>query len=368
MRKTLVLVVLGGLLVSMVCFGGPLSLCDYQSPETYLADMHLSFSYRYFDNPATVGTDVDSGRLALSYSQLADAPWMGYTFAGTGEITLTQLRPSGGLGQASGTLRFYMSEELPFFAFGGFETSMATGQLQMGLELRTGLGYGRFSDVTPLAKAFSIEEELLALDAIPSPLDDAVLLAVAEEIGRQAEYETIDDLVAAVEGPIEAATGVELDALAILTIEETILATGDERYCGWAVQAGIGYELLDPYAGERDFLLAVSTDAAFAPEPGSQFLLRASFSGPFEITEENTLSVTASYDYSVNETTSLLASYSLQRIKPAEKDATDSQSATLEVAFDVGEADVAVQLVVSKTADATDWSEDLVISAAMDLF
>ena len=368
MRKTLVLVMLGGLLGSMVCFGVSLSLCDYQSPETYLADMHLSFSYRYFDDPATVGTDIDSGRLALSYSQLADAPSMGYTLAGTGEITLTQLRPSGGLGQASGTLRFYLSEEMPYFAFGGFEASIATGQPQPGLEIRTGLGYGRFSDVTPLAKAFSIEEELLALDAIPASLDDAVLLAVAEEIGRQAEYETIDDLVAAVEGLIEAATGVELDALAILTVEEIILETGDERYCGWAVQAGIGYELLDPYGGGRDFLLAASADAALAPAPDSQLLLRASFSGPFEITEENTLSIKASYDYAVNERTTLLAGYSLQRVKPAGKDATDSQSATLEVSLDVGQADVAVQLVVSKAADATGWSKDLVISAAMDLF
>jgi len=332
--------------------------------------MHLGFSYRYFDDPATVGTDVDSGRLALSYSQLADAPNMGYTFAGMGEITLTQFRPSGGLGQASGTLRFYLSEEMPYFAFGGFETEtlIGTGQPQRGLEIRTGLGYGRFSDVTPLAKAFSIEEELSALDAIPASLDDAVLLAVAKEIGRQAEYETIDDLVAAVEGLIEAAIGVELDALAILSIEETILATGDERYCGWAIQAGIGYELLDPYGGERDFLLAASADAALAPAPDSQLLLRASFSGPFEITEENTLSITASYDYAVNERTTLLASYSLQRVKVMGKDATDNQLATLEVSLDVGQADVAVQLVVSKTADATGWSKDLVISAAMDLF
>jgi len=370
MRTTLALVVLGGLLASAVGFGGPLLLCDYRSPQTDLTDMHLGFNYRYFDDPATVETDVSSGRLALSFSRLVDAPGMGYTLAGSAEIALADLRPSSGLGQASGTLRFYMSEEMPCFAFGGFETSAATAteQPQIGLEVRTGFGYGRFSDVTPLAKAFTIEEELLDLEAIPDTLADDVLLAVAAEIGREAEYETIDDLVAAVEGLIEGAAGVELDAWSILAIEETILAVGDERYCGWAVQAGIGYELVDPYGGEQDFVIAASADAAFAPEPGSQLLLHASFSGPFEIVEENTLIVTASYDVAVNETASLIAGYTLQRVKPAQQEATDSQSATIEVAFDVGGADVAIQLVVSKTAEATDWSKEVVVSAAMDLF
>ena len=76
------MVVMGGLLVSAVSFGAPLLLCDYRSPETDLTDMHLGFNYRYFDDPATVETDVSSGRLALTFSRLADAPEMGYTLAG----------------------------------------------------------------------------------------------------------------------------------------------------------------------------------------------------------------------------------------------------------------------------------------------
>jgi len=370
MRKTLALGVLGGLLISAVSFGGPLLLCDYRSPQTDLTDMHLGFSYRYFDDPATVETDVSSGRLALTLSRLVDAPQMGYTLAGSAEFALADLKPKSGLGQASGTLRFYMGEELPYFAFGGLETSVATTAEgpQIGLEVRTGLGYGRFSDVTPLAKAVTIGEALLDLDAIPEPLADDVLLAVAAEIGRRVEYETIDDLVAAVEGVIEGASGVELDAWSILAIEETILAAGDERYCGWAVQAGVGYELVDPYGGEQDFVVAASADAAVAPEPGSQLLLHASFSGPFDIVEENTLSVSASYDVAVNETASLIAGYTLQRVKPAGEEATDSQSAAIEVAFDVGGADVAIQLAVTKSADATDWTKEVVVSAAMDLF
>jgi len=367
MKKVLTLMALGWVVMGVAGIGTPLSLCDYRSPETDLSSMHLCFHYRYFDDPETVSPDISSGRVALGYSRLVDSQSMGYSLAGTGEINLTDLQPTSGLGQAAGTLRFYLSEEMPYFAFGGLETSLATGRPQPGVEVRTGLGYGRFSDVTPLAKAFRIERKLLALEAIPHALTDEVLLAVAEEIGRQAEYETVDELVATVEGYIEEAAGVTLNARAILVIEEVILATGGARYCGGAVQAGIGYELIDPYGGKRDFVLVASADTAFAPEPGSQLLLRASFSGPFEIAEENTLTVSASYDYSVNGTTTLIAKYSLQRIKPFGLEATDTQSATLELAFNVGRADVAFQLALTKTADATGWSQDFVISAAMDL-
>jgi len=369
MRTTLALVALAGLLVSAAAFGGPLVLCDYRSPETDLTDMHLGFSYRYFDDPDTMETDVSSGRLVVSFSRLVDAPQMGYTLAGSAEFALAELRPDSGLGQASATLRFYLSEEMPCFAFGGLEASAATTAEDppIGLEIRTGLGYGRFSDVTPLAKAFTIEEALQNLGAIPRLADD-VLAAIAAEIGREAQYETTDDLVAAIEGLVEEATGAALDAWSILAIEQTVLATGNERYCGWAIQAGVGYELVDPYGGEQDFVIAASADAAFALEPRSQLLLHGSFSGPFEIVDENTLSVTASYNVAVDDTISLNAGYTLQRVKPAQKEASDSQAATIEVAFDVGGADVAVQLALTKTAEATGWSKEVVVSAAMDLF
>ncbi|HCP31820.1 TPA: hypothetical protein DIT45_00965, partial [Candidatus Acetothermia bacterium] len=279
--KRMVVGLLGCLLVGLLAVAAPLSLCDYHTPETSLSDMDLSFNYRYFDDPATEGIDVSSGRVSLGYNQLYDSPAMGFTLAGNGEVSLTGFSVTGWLGQGSGTLRYYLTEDMPFFGFGGVEGSLATGQPQPGLALSAGLGYGRFNDVTPLAKAFRIQNDLFALEAITDKLPDDVLMAIAKEIGRQIEYAEMKELVAAIETLIEDASGATLNARALLSIEEEILTTGNEKYCGWSVQGGVGYEIIDPFGGEKDLLITLSADAAFAPEPGSQFLFHASFFGPF---------------------------------------------------------------------------------------
>jgi hypothetical protein len=234
---------------------------------------------------------------------------MGFTLTGNGEVALTGFSVTGGLGQGAGTLRYYLGEETPFFGFGGVAGSLAMGQPQPGLALSAGLGYGRFNDVTPLAKAFKIQQDLVALEAITDRLPDEVLMAIATEIGRQIEYAELKDLVAAIETLIEDASGATLNARALLSIEDEILAAGDEKHCGWSVQGGIGYEIVDPFGGEKDILLTLSADAAFAPEPGSQLLFHASFFGPFDIIEENTLTATASYDYALSEDTTIIANY-----------------------------------------------------------
>ena len=360
MRVVLPVVILGALSVS--AWG--LSLCDYHSPMTSLTDAGLSFAYRYYDDGATPDVDVHSGRVGLNLDQLFDSPDIGYSFNGGAEITLAEFMPVGWLGQASGTFRYYLVEETPLFAFGGAEGSVASGMAS--LEVRAGVGYGRFSDVTPLAKAMTIQSELFDLDAIIGKIPGDVLLSVAEVIGREIEYDTIKELVADIEALIEAAAGVDLDARALLTIEEVVLATGDERMCGWAIQGGIGYEVIDPLGHARDIVLAASADAAFAGGPGDQWLFHASFSGPFDILNENTLSATLGYELELAEDSTLVADYALQRVQSADEVST-SHAASLAVSFDLGGADVGIALSLIKDASVADWSIDLSISAAMDL-
>ena len=367
MKRMMVVGLLGCLLVGVLAVAAPLSLCDYHTPETSLSDMNLSFNYRYFDDPATEGVDVSSGRVSLGYNQLYDSSDIGFTLVGIGEVALTDFSVTGGLGQGAGTLRYYLIEDMPFFGFGGVAGSLAMGQPQPGLALSAGLGYGRFNDVTPLAKAFKIQQDLIALEAITDRLPDEVLMAIATEIGRQIEYAELKDLVAAIETLIEDASGATLNARALLSIEDEILATGDEKHCGWSVQGGIGYEIVDPFGGEQDILLTLSADAAFAPEPGSQLLFHASFFGPFNITEENTLTATASYDYALSEDTTVIANYNLQRVQPLAQDAVDSQSASLAIAFNLSGANVSLQLALTKGVGAVDWSKEITISATMDL-
>ena len=223
------------LLVAAGVQGWGLSLCEYRSPKTALTDARLSFGYRYYDDASTTGVDVNSGRLGFDCDQLFDSPNYGFSLGGAAELTLNEFMPTAWLGQGTATFRYYPIEDALLFAFGGLEASMATGQPRPGIDVRVGVGIGRFSDVTPLAKAITIQKELIGLGALADPVSDDVLLAVAGAIGRRIEYELLKELVADIESLIEAVSGVDLDARALLTIEEIILATGDERRCGWAL-------------------------------------------------------------------------------------------------------------------------------------
>jgi hypothetical protein len=367
MKKTGVLLVLCAAVIGFALTGWAISLCDFHSPVTYLSDMRLSFGYRYFNDAATADVDVNLGRITLDYDQLFDSPDFGFTMFGSAELAVDSFVLIGWLGHGAGTFRYYLMEDVPLFTFGGLEASLATGQPQPGVDVVVGLGYGRFTDVTPLAKAMTIEEELRDLKALVDPLSDETLMAVANVIGRKIEYDALQDLVADVEALIEAESQAELDSRALLTIEEVILAVGDSRKCGWAIQGGIGYELVDPFGGARTIVVSISGDAAYANGPKDQLLLHASFTGPFDIFTENTLTATTTYEYALGEDSTFYADYTLQRVQPLGLVASASHAAGMSIGFDVGGADVTLQVSLTREAGDPGWSVDISLAAAMDL-
>jgi hypothetical protein len=75
-----------------------------------------------------------------------------------------------------------------------------------------------------------------------------------------------------------------------------------------------------------------ASDAPRSSGSASQLEFRASFSGPFDILNENTLTLRTSYDRALSETSSLQATYSCQRVQPLGLDASTTHSLTLLVA------------------------------------
>lgn len=353
---------------------GAVRLCDYKPPQTDLASLWLGGSYRYFDDPVTPAVDVNAGRAALTLNRLFDSPAFGYTVSGTGELGLVGFSVAGIAAQGAGAARYYFVPGEPFFGFGGFNVGYSTRQPQLGATLSVGAGYGRFTDVTPLAKAFRIQKLLLDRKVITGDLPDSVLLAVGEEIGRWKEYaagktpaDAAKDLAAEVVALIRKGVGVSIDPRSILAIEDEILATGAERYCGWAVQAGLGYELADPYGGPQDVVVTASVDAAYAPSQGAQLLIRGLAIGPFDIVNQHTLTVTLSYEQDLSATSALQASAVFQRIKPFDLDPKDSLSVNAQLTFVLGRANFGVGLALGKAADTPGWSVDLSLSVSMKI-
>jgi len=360
-------VLAAGALFAVAGGGATLSLCDYVSPETSLSHMSLSFAYRYYEGAFGTDTDVNAGKLRLDYGDLRDTGDFGYTLEAFGELSLQNLRIASGLGDARGTLRFYLEGERPLFAFGGAHLYMETGDASPGLQVNVGLGYGRFSDVTPLARAMRIEKMLLSRGSLKVPLSESVLMAMAKEIGRGAEYATVAELVDVLVKSVQNAAGVLLDPRVVLAVEDQVLVAGARRYCGWAAQIGIGYTVADPLDGPRDFLVTGEFDMALAPEEASQILLRARLSGPIDIFNTHRLGLSVSYENALGPASALNARLSATRVQVAGAEARTSLSASFGWSVTVGMTALSVQLTLAYPAGAVRVSKDISVSVVMAL-
>ncbi|MFO8034573.1 MAG: hypothetical protein R6U88_05365 [Candidatus Bipolaricaulota bacterium] len=354
-------------LAAVAVSASALNLCEYTMPETNIVEMSSSFSYRYYRDPARPAADINSGRFSIGYSHLYDTSLLGFELVGAGNFVLSELALASMDTQASGRMQRYLGADTPYFAYGGFDGGVTTEFPQPSLGVETGLGYGRFSDVTPLAKALRVERRLLEMGAVAASFPDGAVMDMAKEIGRAEEYETIADLLTAIEELILDATGTRLQARALLALEEIIEETGWERYCGWNVTLGASYDVLDPRGEGRDVMIKLAGDVALAPEPGSQMRLSASYSmPPYPAERKSSVNLTASYDYRLNDITSFHVDYLLRHDSYAER-SEGSQSATFQLAFSLGGVDVSVQLAFAKRAEAEEWTQDMVLSAVVRL-
>ncbi len=341
-------------------------VCDYHAPQTDLVDAKLDFSYRYFDDPATVGPEIDSGWMRLSYAQLYDSPDFGYSLDGLARVNLSSIVPSSGSGQINGTARYYSEREVPVYVFGEAdgEAEVSVAASELGLDLRAGVGYGRFYDVTPLAKTLRFQAELLSIGILSEPLGDDVLMQIATEVGRQIEYESTTDLVTMIETIIENNTGIFLDARALLLIEEALDSGDINRYCGWTVQAGFGMGL-SSISEPSAVLLAFTADLAQAEGYRAQWGVHMGLSGPYELAAEYDLTASASYEYILQANALLERSISYQRSKARNEQPVWNAGGTVELAFEIGTVDIAIQFELSRREDG--WARDLTLSASVDL-
>lgn len=363
--KRVVLLLL--MFLAVVWQAAAINLCDYRMPETNIADARLSFHYRYFHDPARPGAGMNDGRLAFTMSQLYDAPLLGFQLAASGDFVLRDFSLRGMDTQAGGRLQRYLAADEPFFAFGAFDAAFATGMLTPGLEVRTGIGYGRFADVTPLAKALRVERRLLDMGDLPAALPNETVMAVARVIGRAEEYESPGELLSAVDALVREASGVSISPAGLLEVEEIIQETGWQRYCGWNVSGGVGYEVLDPRGQIQDLSVILAADVALAPEPGSQLRLSASYAAVAHPTAGRSyITLGASFDQRISDTTHFVFEYALRQ--EAEGPVVrDRQSATFQLEVELGGISVAVQIAFGKRADAEAWTQDLMLSAVINL-
>jgi hypothetical protein len=351
--------------------GFSIPLCEYASPLTDLSTLVLSFAYQYHNDPYGLEDfDVNAGVFGTEYVRLYDAPEFGFDISFENEMLISTVDISAFDTVADGNYKRYFSSEDAYFAYAGASARSSSSFEAMGLSFNVGLGYGRFTDVTPLAKAVRIDEYLVTRGSLTGELHSVDLQIIAREIGSSSSYPSLADLLDVVLQIIEGSGLVKtggLDALDISEITRFIQEKGLSRYCGWDLKFGLGYALLDPSGGGNDLLIAGAFNYAFTTTPKVQFLVQGSFSGPTDLLETHRIDVTVAYDFLIADFLNLSTAYDFSRETWA-GEPTDIHNLSFDLLLTpVDTADVVLGVSLEHRPYYLEWNIDVQLSIQMEL-
>ena len=155
-------------------------LCDYRSPLTDLSNLVMSFSYEYVNDPyGAKERDVNAGRFVVDYKRLYDTAEYGFDVGVANQLDISLLDVSSYSTVADGNYKRYLTSDGDAFAFAGASVRSSSSYSSLGVSVDLGLGLGRFNDVTPLAIATRIDEDLVRRGRLTDHLRAADLLGVA---------------------------------------------------------------------------------------------------------------------------------------------------------------------------------------------
>lgn len=300
--KTVLSVIAISLVISSGVALAQVNICDYTPPRNELFALSLSGDYRYFNDKYLDNRDnISVGHLAVQgVSWLAEPEW-GYRLAGTARLELGQAIQFDISIASSAELRRYLDENL--FLFGGLASTGVPGQANLAVTLLAGAGWGRFRDVTPMAKALKVSEALHQEKILTQPLSQDQLNRIAQIIGRRAEL----GLTAILE-EIEKALGTTLGVRGVLVLQ-SVLSDESRRFCGFDLTVSAGYEVFDP-TGTNSAVIQIASNLARALDADSGFLANALWQADLPFTGYARLTASASYNRVLSPTATMTALYS----------------------------------------------------------
>jgi len=375
---------LPGLLVvaaaSVIC--SAVSICEYSTPRTDIADLSLSFAYDYHRDPYGIANeDVSTGRLDVVYSRLFDSADVGYNLDVTNYISVAVPEPPDYSILARGSLKRYVhsgvGEGFPVFGFAGITGRSAASYETIGLVMNLGVGYGRFTDVTPLAKAVQVDQALVRGGALEGHLSDPELISLAHDIDSAATYPTTAELLRAIEDRVLRQSGLlragGLDALASSEVERILTDDRFVRYCGGEFKVGLEYELIDPLLGANNLLANIGFNYAFTTTPQTQFLLEGSLAGAYEVWRGHRIEFAAQYNRVLAEQVAVEVGYAFARERFADRlgnvgDATWRHDVVLQLNLVPAYGTwVALEATFRLEPFFLEWAADITLSIGVDL-
>ena len=344
------------------------SITDYKVPVSMAKSLLLNADYNYSAVGDSTVANVGNGRVLYKhfYSSLPFS-W-NIDVDASGSKLDDETRHSVYL--TTGVNK-YLSDESNFFGFGRLQASHVKGFKQMQSRLSTGAGYGRFISATAFAKAIRIDNFLLKEDVITGHLDKETLIKLGNIIEREAEfkdkygatyeprwYETMEEVIKA-SGKLEGET---LGAMGILRIKEVLFyETIHDRFYGWDVRAGVGYDITTADKSDTDPSAEAAFSFSYPISLSTQINHRTQYNSNFgDFGNEYTIVSATDYIYELSNRIDFMGSYQFQSVKAtATEDALNGHALRTSFIFYIENK---INFVVNGHLDKTgelDWNKSI---------
>ncbi|MBI1924293.1 hypothetical protein HYR99_08575 [Candidatus Poribacteria bacterium] len=262
----------GGLVLSILVFSSVsaqnVSITDYQVPVSTADQLIIDFSANY----AKIGADTTTskGNVDGVYKRFYDSLPFGYSIdmIGSGSVVRDIIRDKYQTdyildGEARVKKYLLRNNAVLKNLFGSvrLNSSLLKSYNQPASAVTVGVGYGRFIEATPLAKAVRIEAFLMKEGELKGRLPKAAILEVSQIINRRQEYqdkyggvykkEWYDDIEAVIResGLLHEDA---LGAIGVLRMNEALEREKiAERFYGWDVTLGSKFDITQPDTDQR---------------------------------------------------------------------------------------------------------------------
>ena len=348
-----------------------LPLCNYRPPVTDLSNLGVSGTYQYHEDPYGVSDrDVNAGQLSFSYTRILDHPSYGFSGSVKNDMSLSAFNPPSYLLTGNGRIRRYVAPDDVAFVFGGGTGKVASPYEAVGISAEFGFGYGRFIDVTPLAKAMRIDADLFTRKSISKHLDQAALRKIADVIADRGSYKALADLLRILQDYVQQTGLVKLgglDALDLFQMKDIVEDAQFERYCGGTMTLGFTNELVNALGEPLGLFVTAGMSFAVAASPEEQVLARGAVSASPNAVRDHRLELTASYERVVLDMITISGSCSFSHeVRDGSPTDISNLSGTMVLSLSA-KTHLSVGMRLAYETGFRDWSKDISVLLSMDL-
>ncbi len=234
-----------------ICFtySQKVNVTDYQVPVSRATVFRFDGNWSWSQNGSTVTSNDARGKVLYKtfYSSLPLAWFLNVDAIGGKNLSLYNHNV-----KIDASFQKYFLESADFFGSAQLVLQHENSYRQIASDITVGFGYGRYINATALAKAVRIEGHLLRDNVIKGNLPKETMIAIANIIDRQQEYEEVyqatfetfwfDDIEKEIQksGLIDefggvGSIGIQRMRQVLFNINEKV----NDRFYGWVTSVGI---------------------------------------------------------------------------------------------------------------------------------